>query len=458
MERQGATLGVGIAGLTSLLACGLATPVAAQQHGVGLNVAYGETNNLGLDSGQGVSSAFNMVGLDLALGHESERVISVLNGDVAEYHYAAAGVLPTQKQVVGSLDGRLGLEIVPDRFGWDFAESFGQARTNPLGPIGPRNRERVTVVSTGPRATIPLGNRNSLDLQGRVSDRSFQKSDLLDARVTAGQVGFTHNISRVSQLGVDISQSTTDFANVDLRYDVDNAYVSYSRQFASGGIQTRIGTGQVKIGSSSSSIGVMNFSWNRLLGARSRFEVTAGHEFTDAGEIFRLGGVPGLGGTPIGTLTRLGPVRDITDVTDARSRDVLLNSNPVQRTSAGIGFNVSGQRTRMSIGFGMSKDQYEDTGSNNALVLNNDAQRVNFVLTRIFNPRWNATLQVREWRRKFVDTTQADQDLRERIDVARELTQRASLQFAVQHNERNKGRSPYKEDVYIVLFHYDLTR
>jgi hypothetical protein len=425
----------------------------SQTQSLGFNVGYGVTDNLGLDAGQGVRSAFDVLGLDFGLGHQSPRLTGGLNGDVALYHYAKQGVLSHDQQVVGSLDGQLGLEVVPQRFGWDFGESYGQARTNPLAPIGPRNRERVTVISTGPRATIPLGGRTSLQLGGRLAERRFQTTSLLDARVTSAQLGIVRTISRVSQSGLQFSKSRTELESTGQIYDVENVFINYTRGFVAGGVEGRLGTGKVTLANQSSSIATMNFAWNRQLGTRTRFNLAVGRQYTDAGELFRLGGIPGIGGTPVGRLATLGGFRDVTDITDSRSQDVILTSNPVERSSLGLGFDIGGRRTDISVGFGASKDNFVGGST-----LDNDARHMKVGVSRTFNTRWSGDVQLSRWRRHFLNDPQPQVDTRDRLTFNRSVGRRGALLFALQHNARDSGTSPYRENLYSVAFRYELGR
>src|SRR5690606_4542559 len=95
-------------------------------------------------------------------------------------------------------------------------------------------------------------------------------------------------------------------------------------------------------------------SWSREIGARSSLSLWASRELTDPGELFRTGGIPGLvgGGGPSAPLTDI-------DVGDIRVDDVVLSSQPMKRTSAGVSVGVSGQKSTFLLTAGAADDEFQ---------------------------------------------------------------------------------------------------
>ena len=419
----------------------------AQDVGLGVNVGYGQTDNIGRNAASERDSAFQTLGFDFDLTRDSRRLNGALGGGVDLLRYSEKGIIDDDREVLGSLDGRLAIGIVPERFNWDFAGNFGQMRTNPLAGISPTNREHVTIFSTGPRVDLPLGGRSTLRLSGEVAERTYEVSDSLDSRTTSVQLSLFRAISPVSNLGISFDHSENDFVSLpdDQDYEFDNVYLTYSKDFASGGIQAAVGSGEVTIGTESSSSAVMSFGWDRALGARSHLSISAGRDFADAGELFRNGGVPGLGGA--------GSLGGIGGINDARWYDVVLTPNPLERTTLGAAFTVTGERTDMSVSFGVAEERYEVNAD-----LDNDGAYINFSLSREFNPRWSGGVQLRGWRQNFGRLSQDDDNFYIQARVTRELGSRASIEFAYEYNTRDSETNPFDQNVYTINFSYQIVQ
>src|SRR5690606_38238585 len=132
-----------------------AAPDAQARPEVHLRIGAGHTSNLFLDDRE-LRSDIEMLGVGLVAGKASSRWRGVIATDL-EFRRYDAEIIEDNDELLGSLDGRLEIELVPERFVWIFEQNSGQSRTNPLAPVGPDNRERTDVFSTGPRWAFPVG-------------------------------------------------------------------------------------------------------------------------------------------------------------------------------------------------------------------------------------------------------------------------------------------------------------
>jgi hypothetical protein len=412
-----------------------------------INAGYGHSDNI--DRGDpGVSSSFPRVGVAFGVGRESRRMTGALAADIELLKYSEEGLTEDDKELLGSIDGVLALALVPDRFAWDFAENLGQTRTDALGALAPNNRERMTVISTGPRLNFRLGGRNSMRLSARTVERTLEDSEFLDSRTDAVQLGLFRTIGPVSEVGIDFAHSEIEFDDTDQQgYEFDAVFLNYDRQFASGGVQARVGEGEVLIGSELSSSALMSFAWLREIGARSSLSILATRELTDAGEVFRLGGIPGVGAPDA-----VGGAGGSFDIDDARLRDVVLTASPLRRSSIETQFQISGERSTLFFTAGISEDRFEVDST-----LDNEGVNLRLSLARNLTALWSAELDVRLWRKDYEAFINEIDEVFSRLALTRHLGRRANLVFSAGHNTRS-GASPFDENVYTIWFNYELVQ
>src|SRR5690606_12511661 len=135
----------------------------------------------------------------------------------------------------------------PDRFRWDAESNFGQVRTDPSAPVGPENRERTTVFSTGPRLSWPFGGRNTLEVGADVAERRFETTETLDSRLTTARLGVARAIGPVTRVALTFERSENEFEIQEERYEFQILSLEYRKQLASGEAVASAGRGAVEI-------------------------------------------------------------------------------------------------------------------------------------------------------------------------------------------------------------------
>ena len=419
-------------------------PTPRQQ--VGLDAGGGQTDNLGRDSSQ-LRSDFRFLGLNVDAGMASRRLEGRLLSDVEWRKYGAQEVVDDH-EVVGSLDGNMALHLVPQRFVWDFETNFGQLRSDPLAPSSPTNREQTAVFSTGPRIYLPAGPRNLVEIEARASERRFENSSQLDGRFSVLRLGFSHALSHVARLRVTVEDSQNELDTGDEPYDFRIASVTYERKLASGAVELTVGRGEVRIPPNEDSTEVAQFAWNRDVGTRSHLRVWAGHELTDAGEIFRLAGAPAdLSGDELSGFS------DIVDTNDDRLRGIVLSPSPLQRSDVGTTVEWEGHRTAVALSISGSEDDFELDPS-----LNNKLAAVDVYLRREFSHRWSGEIGLSRNRQDFTTRHQVNDDFRRRILIRRTFARTLQLSISGELNGRDSEIDPYDENVYKVTIGYARSR
>lgn len=439
------------------LASACSVTVVAQENSgeletyVGIEAGYGQSDNLTREQDGGAGSGFGSVGLDFDLASERRRFSGELGGTLRLRSYRAEGVVTDEEddELVGSLDGSSVVDLVTDRFAWSFSGSSGQARTNPRGVSNPRNRERVRVFSTGPRLQLPVGDRTSIEVTGSVSERGYEESETFDSRLSRVNFGVYRSLTSVSQVGLELARTDVDYDVGFREYEFESANLSYEREFATGSVAMRLGSGKVRsAGQDSGSRPFVSMSWSRDVGARSALSLWARRELTDPGSVFSSGG---SGGNQDSLSDLLGGQDGGGRLNDARLRDVVLGADAVERSSAGVTLSLDGRRTGMSFSAGASEDDFEGDEA-----FNNEGWFAEVQLSREFNPVWQGTVRLRAIEQEFVLVSDSNEDFLGEATLTRDIGRRTRIELRLERNSRSSGPGTSDEDVYLVSFHHAL--
>lgn len=431
------------------------TQADATQARAVVGIGHGRSDNLGRDgTGERVSSSFNALRLNFLLNRDRPRLLLNFAGDVDFRRYQDVPPDSDANDIRGSIDGLAVARLISDTLTWDFRESFGQIRRNVFDVDRPGNREHVTVFSTGPRLNLPLGARSFLTASVQGSQRAYEDSVEYDSDSTVASLGLYRNLSPVSRLGLQLTSNEIDYnAAAQVDFEVDSAYLSYSKELATGGVQISVGGSEITLPGRTQSTQLLRFSWNRDIGGRSNLSVFGGREYTDAGGLFRSGGgVSGLNG--FGSLGGYGGggLFDVRRLQDSRLSDVLLTSNPLERSNLTVGWRVTGQRTTFFVSAGAWQDRFEVDSS-----LDNDGTHADLELTREFSPRWSGRIAVRAYRRDFELTSRQQDDVTSYLSTTFELGARAGITAEYRRYSRDSntvGSTGFDENLYSVFFNY----
>jgi hypothetical protein len=236
-----------------------------------LEFGVGESDNL-FRTATPLRSDITSLGSVFNLRRDQRLVRGSLVGDIRFLKYGADQIVD-DSEVVGSVDGKLELHIVPERFHWDFNYDYGQARTDPRAPVGPGNRQHTTVTSTGPELALPFGTRNAFELGAHIAERHFETSTELDSRLTTVRFGVRRDLSPITRLTLSLEQSENKFDLQPDSYTFRILSVEYRKQLASGEALASLGRGDVETAGRSEPTTVARLNWRRALGTRSHIEV-----------------------------------------------------------------------------------------------------------------------------------------------------------------------------------------
>jgi hypothetical protein len=251
-----------------------------------LDVGVEHTDNVGRVEVDPESETIGTAGLGLAIDTKRPRLSAEVGADLEYRRYLDDTFDP---EVVGGVDATLGFAIVPDRFVWMLEDNYGQISNNRLVADSPDNRQDFNYLSTGPDITLPVGARNSIFVSGRWSDSYYEEAGQDSTGVDAS-AAFIHKLSEMTNLSLNGSWSQIEYDNEAFE---DNEIREGFLRFDGTGVKTSlavdVGYTEATRGDRDPSDGwLFRLDATRQLSARTSLEVSAGSEFQDAGQAFRL--------------------------------------------------------------------------------------------------------------------------------------------------------------------------
>jgi len=412
-----------------------------------IEFGLGQTDNLARNADE-LRSDIGRLAVGFAGSTDQRRLRAAVSGDIEYRKYGAEELLDDDDEVLGSVDGVLELHAVPDRVQWDFRVAYGQVRIDAFGAVGPSNRQSTTSFSTGPQIALPLGQRTLLQVGGMISDQSFEVTLDLDGRSTAVRLGLERQIDSVTQLTLALEGREIEYDLDSQIHDIATLWLEYRRELASGEAFASIGRGRVEINDEDSEpVTVGQLVWKRAVGARSRIEICAGREITDAGRAFA-----GAGGA-IGCPGDLSGLEDAARTNDNREQGTVSTTNPFVRAGGSLSFQVDSALGNFRATFSMTQDRFaeDSTYDNDAIILEVSG-------LRDFAHHWRAELTARLWVQDYIDLGDKNEDQIVRLALSRLLARNLRLTLSFNQYRRVSGVGPFDANEYFLSIGRDFGR
>jgi hypothetical protein len=333
-----------------------------------LRAGLNHADNLGREA-EGESETFGSVGTSMDFQRESSRVRASVQGSLDYNRYDSNRF---DNEVIGRVDGLLGISLLPQRVDWLFENRFGQIRADPFEAEGPDNREYLNVFTTGPDVYLPLGERTTLAGRARYTDRRWQDSDELDSDILGGEVRASRQLTPTQLVGLTAGTRRVSFDGDVPSYEVQSAYASYQRRLVRGEVEIDLGANRLRIAGSSDTGSLVRVNWTRELTARSTLSLRGGREFQDAGDQLR-------GDSLFETGFR-------------RTGDAGISADPFVYSYVSAQLNVERDRASFDFGGGWSRERYDSVSLRDRDALFGDAG-VSYRFTRLYTGQLRAALR-----------------------------------------------------------------
>jgi len=377
------------------------------------------------------SGDYRFVGTSFDYLRDGRRVDIDLVGDVEVRNYSDPAI---DNEPVGAVNALVNAELLPNRIFWIIRDNYGVGPNNPFQPTGPQNRQEINVFSTGPRVDIPVAARSSLTFEALRTESNFDETNRIDSDAEDYELTFNRNLSATTLIGIGGSERDVEFEGATDPNETRSYFLLYDRQLSSGSTQLRLGHSEVMVGTETWDSPLVDLSWVRNVGARSRLGVTATQGFSDAATAFANNN----GGSGPGT----GVVITVRD--------------PYEFTGVGLNFALTYERTVLTLNLGTGRSRYTES-----VDFDNDDRSFDIDLQRELRARLRLGASVGVWEREFVRTAREDTELYREIFVDKSVGQRWSLRVTLQDFERDRGAAgggAYEEDTIQVAFNVDLNR
>ena len=439
------------AAVVGLLVCIANSHVSAQEEPFApegyIELGLGQTDNLNNDAAE-LQSDIGRLAVGFAGLSDRRWLRASLSGDIEYRKYDAEEILGDDHEILGSVDGLLEIRLLPDRFQWDIGADYGQIRIDPVGAIGPSNRQYTHSISTGPQIILPLGERTFLRAKGSISDQSFEVTQDLDGRSTTIQLGLERQVDAVTKLALTADKREIEYDLDDQLHDIETLSLEYRRDLASGEALASIGRGRVTIDEvDSDPVTVGKLIWNRSVGARSKIEICAGREITDAGSAFAGAGVA------IGCPGDFSGLASVARTTDNREQGIVSTANPLVRSGGSVSFQVDGEQGNFRVTASLAHDRFEEDAT-----YDNDSTIFEISGSRVFGRSWRAEIFARLWVQDFIDLGDKNEDQNYRVSVSRLFARSMRLTLSFEQNRRVGGVNEFDSNEYFLSFGRDFGR
>lgn len=420
MSRAGPVL----AGVVA--ACCMAAPAAATEWGAsaGGGLAYSD-NFTRTPDGQSISVALADVSaqfLDIGRTYDVDMEAALIFRDYFDSAY--------QSDTLPQFRGEANWAPIPERLAWTVRENFGQVALTPADSLQPSDRQDVSIFSTGPAISLPMGRRWNFQLAGLFSDVYYENDDFDNNRLT-GTMTVEREISRNQNAYIRGFTGRTEFKDEQFGgYDIHGLFLGYNGQGTRTGVTAEVGTEELHDRGEVNDAVYVSLDIDRRLSQRVNASLRYISRYAGAAEIFSLDQdlEPQLGGTT----------------------NIQVSGDPIAQDRAS--FEVNWEGLRSSAGF-MTMWSTENSDST-AL-----PDREIYGLSVRAGRRLSSSTRIganayflREERRGVVDESQDDYAMS--LEFEWRIGEKTSLLTQIERYSRTNSPGDYDENRIVVLLRY----
>jgi len=351
------------------------------------------------------SGSYTAAGFIAAFRRDGNRFDATLDADLEQREYSIDSI---EDDMFGTLDGRIEIGIVPERFWWYAEGNLGQARLDPFAPDSPDNREQVESFSTGPRLALPLAMRTALELGATRSSVSYDETSRLDRDMDSVDLALVRTLANRSRFSAVVSRRELEYERPDLDAELAAGYLRYDRELATGFAELAVGSNRVEFAGRKSSEPFLELGWARDLGSFSRITLNAANRLVDAAESFRQ-----------------------TSPED-RLDDVLATADVYEHTLLRLAYAL--ERPRGVLVFGLSE---EEQAYETDLQYDSDTSQIDITYTRQLTETLALSLGAYRSERDFAQSGQVDQDEGARLGLSKLFGTGFELEVSYRHDSRD---------------------
>ena len=403
-----------------------------------VDAKVGRDDNVGLAAGNAQSSTTEAVGGSLLFDQPQGRLKADVAGSGQFNHYADGNF---KDQVVGSADGSLRYEIVPEMFSWSLADTFGQGQRDLLAPANPQNRVNINVFSTGPQLLLPIGERNVAKLDARYGHDTYGDARPNDNRYT-GAFALVRRLSPSSNGSLNASFARVEYAVPGIAgYDLEQAYARFETTDTRQGFSVDAGAARTVQSGSTNNNPILRVDWRQRLTGYLSLSLGAGREVTDTSGQFqnevRFNGVPRSGPPAVGP--------------PQTTQTLPLSNQPFRSDYVRGTLSFERARTRIALGASYVKERYLTDAT-----ANGTRKGFNAALSRQVTARVSAQLAANYQDRSFGTLNTSDRTTFVNAGVTWAFARNLSATLGYYHERRNSDSAglSYSSNRYVLGVRY----
>jgi hypothetical protein len=229
----------------------------------------------------GSDSNITVLDANFLLEQRTRTLDLVADGGLIYRKYDLDGV---DDDLLPYLRGSVDLAIVEDVFAWTLDTNVGQLARNATGGLVPADRERFSVIGTGPDLRIPLGDNYALYSAARYSLLEYERSPF-DSTKSAVEAGLERALGSNARWRVTGLHSKTDFSDAPEDFTLDALLASLSASGRRTDVSLSVGLQRLDDTEGTDSGWLAELSVERRIGRRSFLALDASSRYASAAEL-----------------------------------------------------------------------------------------------------------------------------------------------------------------------------
>lgn len=192
-------------------------------------------------------------------------------------------------EFVGGANAKASLQLVGETFIWVANDVYGQSSVNAFALDSPLNRQSTNFFSTGPEISLPVGDRTRIHVTGSWAKASYETT-IIDSTRKTGTLGIERRTSGPMTLRLQGSASRVEFddSTTNSPFDVQEVSLGMHREEARTTVDAEIGETMLHNAGKTNSALLARVTLVRRTSINSTLTLSAGKEYSDSAQFFRL--------------------------------------------------------------------------------------------------------------------------------------------------------------------------
>jgi hypothetical protein len=233
-----------------------------------------------------IAETWYEAGLTGTLNMDRPRFDASLAADIDYRKYSSGDF---DDEFIGGANAHAKFDIISDRFVWAAEDVYGQSSIDAFALDTPGNRQSTNYFSTGPQFFVPLGARTRLAVHGTWAKATYEKL-VIDSTRKTGSLAIERQTSGATIWRLQGAATRIEFDDraTNSPFDVQDYSIGVHSVGARTTIDAEVGTTVLHDAGTSNSALLAHLTMIRQTSPNSTLNFTAGTEYSDSAQFFRL--------------------------------------------------------------------------------------------------------------------------------------------------------------------------